>query len=125
MPTKEANADGICLLNLKIYTVVPELSAVLHRLKAIPMLEADMNRRMIVRAGVATMLFISAAVPVWAALEGNINYSKRSPLPDPATMVSLNDTTAPECGPVYVPKMVRERDGSIVGMTFVVDGDDC
>ena len=85
-----------------------------------------MKKRMMVRVAIATVLFVSAAVPVLAALEGNINYAKRNASqPDPAKMVSLNDTAAPECGPVYVPKMVRERDGSIVGMAFVVDGDDC
>jgi hypothetical protein len=89
------------------------------------MLEAAMKTRMTVRVAVATVLFISAAVPVWAALQGNINYSKPVSQPDPATMVSLNDTSSQQCGPVYVPKMVRERDGSIVGMAFVVDGDDC
>lgn len=83
-----------------------------------------MKKRMIVRVTIATVLFISAAVPVLAALQGNINYSRRSQ-PAAATLISLNDTAVPECGPVYVPKMVRERDGSIVGMTFVVDGDDC
>lgn len=84
-----------------------------------------MKKRMTVRVAVATVLFISAAVPVWAALQGNIDYSRKITQPDPGTLISLNDTSAQECGPVYVPKMVRERDGSIVGMAFVTDGDDC
>lgn len=83
-----------------------------------------MKTRMMVRITVATVLFVSAAVPVWAALQGSINYARQDPHANKATMISLNNA-APECGPVYVPKMVRERDGSIVGMTFVVDGDDC
>jgi hypothetical protein len=104
---------------------MPEPSLVCPRLSAIPMTEADMKKRMTMRVAVATVLFVSAAVPVWAALQGNINYTKKVSQSDPATLVSLNDTSAQECGPVYLPKMVRERDGSIVGMTFVVDGDDC
>lgn len=85
-----------------------------------------MKKRMIVRVAVATVLFVCAAVPVLAALQGNIDFSMQNgPKGQPATMVSVNDTAGPECGPVYVPKMVRERDGSIVGMTYVVDGDDC
>ena len=84
-----------------------------------------MTKRMTVRVAVATVLFISAVVPVWAALQGTINYAKPASKVEPPTLVSLNDTSAPECGVVYAPKVIRERDGSIVGMTFVADGDDC
>ena len=42
-----------------------------------------------------------------------------------ADMSASLDTSVPDCGPVYMPTLVHERDGSIIGMVYVLDGDDC
>ncbi len=91
-----------------------------------------MRKRTVFRSVAAAALLVAAAAPVWAALEGDIDYSRPS-----ATAVDLDTVTGsidpanptaaagPDCGPVYMPTLVHERDGSIVGMAYVLDGDDC
>lgn len=87
-----------------------------------------MGKRVAFRC-VAAALLMAAAAPVWAALEGRIDYSRSSAPEVDMDMItgSINPdgSSAAACGPVYVPKLVHERDGSIVGMTYELDGDDC
>jgi hypothetical protein len=98
-------------------------------LAAVLLLEANMRKRMAFRCVVAAALLMAAAAPVWAALEGVIDYADQTtPAVDVSTVTGSIDPAAmaaPECGPVYVPTLVHERDGSIVGMTYVLDGDNC
>lgn len=88
-----------------------------------------MRKQVVLKSATAAILLMAAAAPVWAALEGDIDYSRP---PDPkvdfdAVTGSIDpaDTSEPDCGPVYMPTIVRERDGSIVGVAYVLDGDDC
>ncbi|TCR78363.1 hypothetical protein EV561_11888 [Rhizobium sp. BK376] len=87
-----------------------------------------MHRRMAFRCVAAAALLMAAAAPVWAALEGVIDYSTQTPEVDISTVTGSIDpaaAAAPDCEPVYAPKLVHERDGSIVGMTYELDGDNC
>jgi hypothetical protein len=82
-----------------------------------------MPKRMMMRGLAAAVLLCAAAVPVMAAIEGQINYApQQTALADLAVSI---DTSVPDCGPAYMPTLVHERDGSIVGMVYVLDGDDC
>lgn len=85
-----------------------------------------MWKRPVFKGLAVAALLISAAAPVCAALQGHINFSTRA-IPDidmSAVTGSIGSNDA-ECGPVYVPTLVHERDGSIVGTAYVLDGDDC
>lgn len=82
-----------------------------------------MPKRMIMRGLAAAALLCAAAVPVMAALEGSINYAPQHMAR--ADMSASLDTSVPDCGPAYMPTLVHERDGSIIGMVYVLDGDDC
>ena len=87
-----------------------------------------MQKRMVTRCAMAAFLLLSAAAPVWAALEGRIDYSVSvAPGIDFDTVGSIEPASyqEPDCGPVYAPSLVRERDGSIVGVKYILDGDDC
>jgi hypothetical protein len=96
---------------------------------AVLLLEADMRKRVAFRCVTAAALLMAAAAPVWAALEGKIDYSQAAAPEVDMDMItgSINPDggSAPACGPVYVPRLVHERDGSIVGMAYELDGDDC
>ena len=86
-----------------------------------------MKKRLILRGLASAVLLMAAAAPVWAALEGHIDFSGQTTDPGidfSAVTASVNGNDQ-ECGPVYVPTLVHERDGSIVGMTYVLDGDNC
>jgi hypothetical protein len=83
-----------------------------------------MPKRMIMRGLAAAALLCAASVPVMAAIEGKIDYApQQMALADLAA--SSVDTSGPDCGPAYMPTLVHERDGSIIGMVYVLDGDDC
>jgi hypothetical protein len=86
-----------------------------------------MKKRLILRGIVASALLMAAAAPVWAALEGGIDFSGqvRPDIDFSAVTASVGGPSPQDCGPVYVPTLVHERDGSIVGMSYVLDGDDC
>lgn len=84
-----------------------------------------MQKRMVFRGLAATVFLMAAAAPVWAALEGAINFTPSAePQIDMAAITSSIDKPE-DCAPVYMPTLVHERDGSIVGMAYVLDGDDC
>jgi hypothetical protein len=86
-----------------------------------------MRNRVIFKGLAVTILLIAAAAPVGAALEGHMDYSTQTAASgvDVSAVTGSIDTSVPECGPVYMPTIVRERDGSIVGVAYVLDGDDC
>jgi hypothetical protein len=86
-----------------------------------------MRNRMAFRCVAAAALLMAAAAPVWAALEGRIDYS-RAPDLDLSNITGSIDpaaAAAPDCGPVYSPTLVHEKDGTIVGVRYELDGDDC
>ena len=84
-----------------------------------------MRKRMIFRGVAAAAFLMAAAAPVLAALEGTINFTPAAgPEIDMAAITSSVDKPD-DCGPVYMPTLVHERDGSIVGMAYVLDGDNC
>ncbi|WP_146260164.1 hypothetical protein [Rhizobium tubonense] len=82
-----------------------------------------MPKRMVMRGLAAAVLLCAAAVPVMAALEGHINYAPQQMAQ--ADITGSIDTSVPDCGPAYMPTLVHERDGSIIGMVYVLDGDNC
>jgi hypothetical protein len=88
--------------------------------------EAWMKKRLILRGFAITALLMAAAAPVCAALEGGIDFSghARPGIDFSAVTASVGGNGA-DCEPVYMPTLVHERDGSIVGMTYVLEGDDC
>lgn len=82
-----------------------------------------MKKRLVFRGLAAAAFLMAAAAPVWAALEGAIDFSNG---PGPGVdMAAVTSSIGDACGPVYMPTIVHERDGSIVGMAYVADGDDC
>jgi len=84
-------------------------------------------RKGLVFRELAAVAFLTAAVaPVWGALEGRINFAGHDkPGIDMSAITSSIDGAGDSCGAVYMPTLVHERDGSIVGMAYVADGDDC
>ena len=86
-----------------------------------------MRRRGLTSGLAAVLLLCAAAVPVLAALERDTEKEQVSRVQTAALDQARNqsDPENPSCGPVYMPTLVHERDGSIVGMAYVLDGDDC
>jgi hypothetical protein len=86
-----------------------------------------MKKRLVTRGIVAAALLVAATVPVWAALEHRLDRSEIQPVPTMQSNAVEQTLKQPEeaCGPVYVPTVLHERDGSIIGVVYVPDGDNC